>query len=188
MARPAKNAPFTRAGNGILRALLGTLLITLLAACGTSLDAPVGEGDDLVETASGVEIRETLHELVLLVNEVRSEGYQCGTEWHDPVGPVSVDPTLVLVAELHSSDQFQAKEMSHRGSDGSWPSERVRAAGYGWRTVGENVAWGYATAEEVLAGWLESPGHCATVMNGDFSEVGLAVEGSYWTQVFAAPL
>ncbi|MDZ7799470.1 MAG: CAP domain-containing protein [Trueperaceae bacterium] len=188
MAGLARNARSKRVGQGLLRALAATLLVGLLAACGTSLDAPVGEGDELVETASGVEISETLNELLELVNDVRSEGRQCGTESYDPVAPVTVDATLLLVAELHSNDQFQAKEMSHRGSDGSWPSERVRAAGYGWRTVGENVAWGYATAEQVLEGWLESPGHCGTIMNGDFTEVGLAVEGSYWTQVFAAPM
>ncbi|HJR68496.1 MAG TPA: CAP domain-containing protein, partial [Gammaproteobacteria bacterium] len=66
--------------------------------------------------------------------------------------------------------------------------------GYAWRGSGENVAAGQRTAEEVVEAWLDSPGHCATLMEPKFTETGIAFALApgknpdvYWTQVFAAP-
>jgi hypothetical protein len=35
--------------------------------------------------------------------------------------------------------------------------------------------------------WLGSPGHCANIMNPDFTEMGGAVYETYWTTVFGKP-
>ena len=57
--------------------------------------------------------------------------------------------------------------------------------------VGENVATGQSTSEQVVAEWLDSPRHCANIMDGDFTEMGVAVAsnagGVFWAQVFGAP-
>jgi uncharacterized protein YkwD len=76
--------------------------------------------------------------------------------------------------------------MSHTGSDGSSPGDRITRAGYTWSAYGENVAYGYATPEQVMNGWMNSPGHRANILNCSFKEigVGLAQPGSYWTQDF----
>ena len=77
--------------------------------------------------------------------------------------------------------------LSHTGSDGSDPGERLNAVGYEWSTYGENVASGYSTEKDVVEGWLDSPGHCENIMNGNVTEMGVATSSSYWTQVFAKP-
>ncbi|MEX2366451.1 MAG: CAP domain-containing protein [Pseudohongiellaceae bacterium] len=71
-------------------------------------------------------------------------------------------------------------------------SDRVTATGYTWSAVGENIAAGYSSVEEVMQGWLKSPGHCRNIMSDQFSEFGVsrvdvsdADFPSYWTQVFA---
>jgi uncharacterized protein YkwD len=78
------------------------------------------------------------------------------------------------------------RNMSHTGSDGSSPGDRITRAGYNWSTYGENVAYGYSTPESVMAGWMGSPGHKRNILNCAFKEIGigLAQPGNYWTQDF----
>ena len=83
---------------------------------------------------------------------------------------------------------------SHTGSDGLTVGDRVVNGGYDWSAVGENIAAGQQTIDIVMAAWLDSPGHCANIMDSAYTEFGAAsysVNGSdypiYWTQVFARP-
>ncbi|WP_217140773.1 CAP domain-containing protein [Streptomyces sp. AC627_RSS907] len=102
--------------------------------------------------------------------------------------PVTVNSALTKAAQAHSEDMAASRTMSHSGSDGSSPADRITSAGYAWSTYGENVAYGYATPEKVMAGWMSSPGHRENILNCGFKEigVGLAQPGSYWTQDFGA--
>lgn len=125
-------------------------------------------------TASGVVAR-----VVALVNAERGK-VGCSA--------LTVNTTLSKVAQAHSADMALHQNMSHTGSDGSSPGDRITGAGYTWSTYGENVAYGYATPEQVMAAWMASPGHKANILNCAFKEigVGLAQPGGYWTQDFAA--
>ena len=51
-----------------------------------------------------------------------------------------------------------------------------RINGYQYLTVGENIAWNY-TEDEVVNGWMLSPGHRRNILNEDFDEIGVGV---YW--------
>ncbi|MFI6208131.1 CAP domain-containing protein [Streptomyces sp. NPDC051041] len=123
-------------------------------------------------TASGVAAR-----IVELVNAERKK-VGCS--------PVTLDATLTKAAQAHSEDMAAHRNMSHTGSDGSSPGDRITRAGYTWSTYGENVAYGYGTPEQVMSGWMSSPGHKANILNCAFEEigVGLAQPGHYWTQDF----
>jgi uncharacterized protein YkwD len=65
-----------------------------------------------------------------------------------------------------------------------------RPAGYPWTTYGENIAKGQQTPVQVMDGWMNSPGHRASILNCDFKEIGIgfhdASGGPWWTQVFGA--
>ncbi|MFF9391786.1 CAP domain-containing protein [Streptomyces griseoluteus] len=100
--------------------------------------------------------------------------------------PVALNSTLTKAAQNHSADMAAHNTMSHTGSDGSDPGSRITAAGYQWSAYGENVAYGYSTPEQVMTGWMNSPGHRENILNCSFKEigVGLAQPGSYWTQDF----
>jgi uncharacterized protein YkwD len=100
--------------------------------------------------------------------------------------PVTLNVKLTKAAQDHSEDMAAHQDMSHTGSDGSDPGDRITRAGYSWSTYGENVAYGYATAESVMAGWMSSPGHKRNILNCEFKEigVGLAQPYDYWTQDF----
>ncbi|MFJ8270676.1 CAP domain-containing protein [Streptomyces sp. NPDC094154] len=101
---------------------------------------------------------------------------------------LTVNDKLTKAAQAHSEDMAAHQNMSHTGSDGSNPGDRITRAGYSWQSYGENVAYGYATPEQVMAGWMGSPGHKANILNCSFKEigVGLAQPGNYWTQEFGA--
>ncbi|MBT2369295.1 CAP domain-containing protein [Streptomyces sp. ISL-10] len=115
--------------------------------------------------------------IVALVNSERSKA---------GCSPVTLNAKLTKAAQDHSKDMAAHRNMSHTGSDGSDPGERITRAGYAWSTYGENVAYGYATPESVMAGWMASPGHKRNILNCGFNEigVGLAQPGNYWTQDF----
>lgn len=102
--------------------------------------------------------------------------------------PLTVNAKLTQAAQAHSEDMAAHRTMSHTGSDGSSPGERITAAGYAWQTYGENVAYGYTTPESVMTGWMNSPGHRANILNCAFKEIGVgyAQPDNYWTQDFAA--
>ena len=102
--------------------------------------------------------------------------------------PLTENAKLTKAAQDHSQDMADHQNMSHTGSDGSSMSDRLARVGYAFRTAGENVAYGYSSAESVMDGWMNSPGHKANILNCAFKEIGigLARPGYYWTQDFGA--
>ncbi|MDQ0988922.1 CAP domain-containing protein [Streptomyces sp. V3I7] len=129
-------------------------------------------------TSTSANSSSTIARIVELVNIERSKvGCQA----------VTLNSTLNKAAQAHSADMAAHQNMSHTGSDGSSPADRITRAGYAWSAYGENVAYGYSTPDQVMAGWMSSPGHKANILNCSFNEigVGLAQPGSYWTQDFA---
>ena len=97
-------------------------------------------------------------------------------------------------AQGHSRDMALSGAFAHRGSDGRDAAERAERQGYLWSAVGETLAYstpGHFDAETVVDAWLGSPGHCATLLEPAFRELGAgrdlgALE--YWTVVLGAPL
>ena len=129
-----------------------------------------------------------------LVNEARSRPRRCGSETFAAVRPLTLNAQLGRAALVHSQEMAKYSLMQHEGRDGSTPAQRVTQAGYRWRAVAENVGAGQRTAEEVVAGWLASAGHCENIMNAHYSEMGIASAvnekdryGVYWTLSLAAP-
>jgi hypothetical protein len=95
-----------------------------------------------------------------------------------------------LVAREHSEDMARRGFFSHSNPEGQQPWDRVREAGIdGWRSVGENIAYGYPTPEAVETTWMNSPGHRANILNSGYTHIGVGAYNDngtwYWTQVFA---
>jgi uncharacterized protein YkwD len=129
-----------------------------------------------------------------LVNEVRARGTHCGERSFGPAPPVTLSGTLAGVALGHASDMAEHNYFEHDDLTGRSPADRVRAVGYREKLVGENIAYGPKSAEEVVQGWLDSTGHCENIMDPRFAEMGIAFaagrstkRGLYWVQLLAAP-
>jgi len=91
---------------------------------------------------------------------------------------------LNQAATNHANDMTTNNFFSHTGSDGSNVGTRVTRTGYNWSTVGENIASGYRSAQEVHDGWMNSSGHRANILNSNYTQIGIARSGNIWVQVF----
>jgi uncharacterized protein YkwD len=133
--------------------------------------------------------------ILQLVNAARARPRACGGQHFGPAGPLRWNPALAQAALAHSSDMAAHHDFSHVEHNGSTPADRVMRAGYAWSRVGENIAAGQRSAAEAVQGWLDSPGHCANIMNPGYTEMGAAYALNpagdkrtiYWTQEFARP-
>lgn len=123
--------------------------------------------------------------LLQLINEVRRKGCQCGDTWYPAAPAITWSSQLEQAALVHSNDMYANNYFSHAAQDGSKAGDRIDAAGYHWRTYGENIALGYRNERDVVQGWLQSPGHCKNIMNKAYKEMGVSRVADYWTQVFA---
>jgi hypothetical protein len=105
-------------------------------------------------------------------------------------------PFLTNAAELtqaalrHSNDMAANNFVRHTGSDGSSVRQRLEDACYKWRAYGEIIAMGYETPEEVIAGWMNSPGHQGVILSDLFEEFGAGYASNtsgddhFWTLDF----
>ncbi len=126
------------------------------------------------------------------MNAARASGADCGSRgMFAATTPLAWNAALTQAALVHSDDMVAHNFFSHTGSDGSSAGARATAAGYDWRTWGENIAAGQASVPSVVQGWMASPGHCANIMRPTFRDIGMAcVSGgasnayrTYWTMV-----
>lgn len=128
-----------------------------------------------------------------LTNQARAHPRTCGSQRFASAPPLSLAPALTRAASVHARDMAAHDFFSHVGSDGSTPGDRATRAGYDWSMVGENIASGVRTPQEVVAGWLESPDHCANIMMAGFRQMGVAfavrpenARVIVWTEDFGA--
>ncbi|MBC2690912.1 CAP domain-containing protein [Pseudomonas kielensis] len=132
--------------------------------------------------------------LLELINSARAQPRQCGTQALSATTPLAWNATLASAALDHTRSMANNNFFDHKDRDGRTPGDRAELAGYSGQLVGENIAAGQDTPRKVLDGWLTSPGHCANLMNPQFSELGAAYAvdpksdaGIYWTSLFGAP-
>ena len=100
------------------------------------------------------------------------------------------DGRLAKAARAHSSDMVRSSYFSHTGADGSTFVTREVAAGYPRNGASaENIAWGYRTPQDVVTGWMNSPGHRANILDCSSIAAGVGLfyassGAAYWTQDF----
>lgn len=109
--------------------------------------------------------------------------------------PLQLNAELTAAAKEHSRDLAKWDRISHYGSDGSNPWDRVKRTGYRPRVAAENVGTGQISFDEVLRGWKESPGHNKNLLMSDVEQMGIALVQdpktefkSFWTLVLGAPI
>lgn len=152
------------------------------------------DGSAHTQVLNGCDVEAYQAEMLELVNEARATARDCGSTRYPATHALQYQCDLDEAAEGHSMDMADNNFFNHTGSDGLGVGERVTDSGYEWSAVGENIAAGQTTVEQVVQGWLDSPGHCENIMSDLFEEFGTsrvdtdsADYDTYWTQVFATP-
>ena len=98
---------------------------------------------------------------------------------------------LQEAALVQARDMAKTGKMSHTGNDGSSISDRAAARGYAYRRIGENVAFGDFSIDQVMDGWMKSEVHRKNILGG-FTQIGAAVahgkDGTpFWCVTFGLP-
>lgn len=93
-----------------------------------------------------------------------------------------------LIAAANKRAQEIKQSFSHTRPNGTSCFTVLPEYNISYNTAGENIAYGQRTPQEVVTGWMNSPGHRANILNGNFGKIGIGVYQSngvyYWTQEF----
>lgn len=103
--------------------------------------------------------------------------------------PLTMNYTLVSAAKVRAAEIVQS--FSHTRPNGSSCFTAWDEAGVGYSGAGENIAAGQWSAESAMNAWMNSEGHRANILNGSFTQIGIACYydpdspyGYYWVQCF----
>jgi uncharacterized protein YkwD len=152
------------------------------SAQSTSLPLGGSEGrtPDIVGTAAapcGPALKVSdLYEVCKLVNSERA---------HYGLPAVRFDTRLGRVAQKFAVDMVLNNYFSHESPTGSTMHSRMVAEGvpFGW--AGENIAKGHRSPQEVMDGWMNSPGHRANILHPKYRKVGVGIDSRTWVQEFS---
>jgi hypothetical protein len=125
-----------------------------------------------------------------------------GNEFRRSQGQAPLAPEARLAAAARGfADLLADTDRFGHDADGRSPSQRATAAGYGWCMVAENLALegssaGFESAElaqDLVDGWIQSPGHRRNLLAADATQTGVAIAYSprsdrwYAVQMFGRP-
>lgn len=91
---------------------------------------------------------------------------------------------LALNTQLTSAAQAKANDMvaknywAHTSPSGQTPWSFITAAGYQYQIAGENLAYGFSSADATITGWMNSADHRANVLDVNYQDVGFGIAQS----------
>ncbi len=97
---------------------------------------------------------------------------------------LTLDSTLTECALVRAREINATGCFSHTRPDGTKCFTAFSQCGISYRYAGENIAYGFANANDVMQGWMNSPGHRSNILNSNFGKLGVAKVGIYWVQLF----
>ncbi len=100
------------------------------------------------------------------------------------------DSRLAALAQQKAEDMAKNQYFSHTSPTYGSAFDMLKAAGYNYKTAGENIAMGQKSAASVMDGWMHSSGHRANILHTSYEKIGVGYAVSadgmpYWVQIFA---
>jgi uncharacterized protein YkwD len=178
---------------GFVLALALLTAETLLIYASTHLDYPLVSTDRTGSAASGAAA--TLRSDFVSRVIARTNFYRVA----NGCPALTTNAILMGTAQGHSQEMALRDYVGHNSADGTSPWDRIKAAGYPYRLVAENIAWGATAPEQVVDAWFfESPpndAHRKNILNCALREIGVGYYSlandlgnvtahTYWTQDF----
>lgn len=160
--------------------LLSFVMVAMLAVSAAALPNTASEPVYTVHAAAGYanpQTEEYARQVAGIVNRERAANGLAPLKYSDKLS----EAALVRAEEIQSV-------FSHTRPNGTRCFTAVTEAGISYRSVGENIAYGQRTPEEVMNSWMNSSGHRANIL-GSYDYIGVGVtyrNGTYyWSQFFA---
>jgi hypothetical protein len=98
----------------------------------------------------------------------------------EELGGLLVSERLTLAAQMKADDMVARGYFAHDAPDGTTPWHWFEKAGYAYAAAGENLAVNFTESRDVTNAWMRSPTHRANIMNGTYTEIGIATaHGTY---------
>lgn len=111
------------------------------------------------------------------------------------VGGLKRNSVLDEAARRKAEDMAAKEYFAHYSPDGIAPWHWFDTVGYNFIHAGENLAVHFTDSEEVIEGWMNSPGHRANILDGKYTEIGVGTargtfnghETIFVVQMFGTP-
>ncbi len=150
-----------------LSVIAGMVGLAVLAACSPAPGVGFGEITPVATAANAPS--NAIEEEAQLIAMINSERQQRG------LPALSYNGQLYQAAQTHASDMSAKGYFAHKGKDGSSAGDRVKATGYNYCLVAENLSKGYQTPQLAVQGWMSSEGHRANILNPKFQDIGIGL-------------
>ncbi|MDQ0337436.1 putative YkwD family protein [Caldalkalibacillus uzonensis] len=133
------------------------------------------------ETTTQPEVAEGVSEIEARVIELTNAERR-----RNGLSDLQTDAALNRVAREKSNDMQANHYFSHTSPTYGSPFDMMRDFGISFNAAAENIAQGQPTPEAVVQAWMNSEGHRANILNGNFTHIGVGYNenGHYWTQMF----
>ena len=109
--------------------------------------------------------------IIVATNQARSLAGQAA---------VVTSQSLQTAAQTKAEQMAMTGDFSHTLSSGQTPWSFITNAGYCYSAAAENLAIHYTSDTEVVAGWLASPSHRASLLNGRYQNIGIGIASGHW--------
>lgn len=87
---------------------------------------------------------------------------------------LKTSPLLEKAAQEKANDMAAKGYFAHTSPDGKAPWYWIKNAGYSYVYAGENLAINFTDSDTAHTAWMNSPTHRANILNGKFTEIGIA--------------
>ncbi|MBW3569304.1 CAP domain-containing protein [Candidatus Parcubacteria bacterium] len=85
---------------------------------------------------------------------------------------------LDKAAQAKAEDMASKNYWSHITPEGEQPWNFIERSGYSYSFASENLAYGFASSNDTVKGWLNSPNHAQAMLDSKVSEVGFGIARS----------
>jgi len=122
------------------------------------------------------------NDLLQRINDLRNQ---------NNLSAVKLNAALGTAAQRHSQDMAKTGTVSHTGTDGSQPVQRIGAAGYGGSQRDEIIYGGSASPNDPWFFWTNDRRSANMILNPIYTEVGVAAvtagNQTFYTITFGGP-
>lgn len=157
-----------------------------IAERGESLEDQVSEtsapsGDEFL-APEGIDLAQRV---IVLVNAARLD---------QGLSPLAEHALLTGMANSHSQRMAARGFFEHRDPELGGVQDRAEQSDYSFSALGENIAAGVSSPEEVVSAWLSSQAHRENILSSAFTQIGVGYvyepdseHRSYWTLIVGTP-
>lgn len=92
------------------------------------------------------------------------------------LSPLSTNKKLEKAAELRVFDITVHNQFSHQSISGQSFGETIKSVGYEYQLIGENLARGFSSNQEIINSWLKSASHSANILSDRYEDMGIAIK------------